>query len=1366
MKNKIVKIMGVVLTLATLVSLFVFAGPVSATAPDQAWSTISLPGSSGLALPDNITLTGPVIHATADTTGNTLFAFIEQGTTWSIIRTTNFGRSWSVVASIPTAGGPVVAMVSSRSDVNVLYYATATTVYKSVNANAATASSVAWNPQANIPAGQTIVSMDAVLYAGRYLVAVGTAGSPGNVYWMDESIPFFSFGTLGTSDYATAIGGGVTKVIAVYFSPNFSTDRAIFAVGVNGTNTVLAVNVAGGDWTGAMATATLSPATNTTSIAQIFFPTDYNYTTAPRFYIAFNGTDSGLYWWTGSALASTFVMVPGPMPGLTGTLFSLDGVGSFATASMMVGTSTGLVYTSVNGGAVWYAPTKAPTGAPRPMIVIMKSDFATSHTALAIATGSAANDESGVSITQDSGVTFNQISLLNDPLNTPDNIWALALGTNYTFATGSHSTTSTGIPFSAGGYVTFTPNVYPADSFKITASANSADTITFTLLAGFPKSQQITVPGLGTDVNATLGGTTTTIGNTFFLNTLGDTVTLSAIHTGVLQSLTINGSGIPNDPFHFVSIVVSGGNYSTQINSLNDTGTVNYTLNKSTHDTATITQTVAGLTPTIVETGTVATTVSAGPNYVVTFGDAGDYVIFTANTDGVTGTWARTGLPFAAIVNDVNANASITAGPGAYSLPNGIAVYSQLTLSGAGLASATLTGSGYFNDTTTTPGSDIITFTSSSGSLMVQNNNTSGPISVTINNTNVVSTLPSIVVAGGRPAATLSAQSGASGTYPGTVTLIAQINAVPSVTTYNNSVWRYELATGFWERVYYAVNQTMPLNLAQISTTGNALYIAASGTNTVYKSLDNGQTWAPLLFTVPTNVYSILAIDPTTIIVGGVGNTYKSMFNGFWTASPVALGNITSLAVSSSNAAYIVAGGTTAQTAISSDTGTTWGSPSAAGSGFGSNPMTVAFEYGSTSAVYSIANSVAGVYRGTTRVDILAGALDSNVAGAVVTAASGLAVGAASGTGNTVAYAQDSGDNYVSRITNLANATTSYTAGGIAPATGSSGARGLWVQAASGKNILWSIYASNSIREYIDYLAVTVAGVAAPAATITPTSAVINWTAPATGTFASSGLTYQASITTGATALRSPYTSAAAYTGSATTATLTGLTPNTQYTVTVWVVSPLVSFGGTTAGVSVTFTTQLAAPVGIAPVAPANQTVPIVPSFSWTSVTGATGYELWISQSDPTFATHTTLTVAVSGNPVSALNWTGTPLANNTTYYWEVRATAGTIVSPFSSIYGFTTVVAQLPAVTVTQSTTTLTATSNPVPTIIVNLPPVVTVTENAPAPTPILTVTQPVYTIAAAETTTPTYIWIIVGIGALLTLAVIILIIRTRRVV
>ena len=81
------------------------------------------------------------------------------------------------------------------------------------------------------------------------------------------------------------------------------------------------------------------------------------------------------------------------------------------------------------------------------------------------------------------------------------------------------------------------------------------------------------------------------------------------------------------------------------------------------------------------------------------------------------------------------------------------------------------------------------------------------------------------------------------------------------------------------------------------------------------------------------------------------------------------------------------------------------------------------------------------------------------------------------------------------------------------------------------------------------------------------------------------------------------------------------------------------------------------------------------------------------------------------------------------------------------------TVTQTIPTITITQTQTNPTYTI-PVPEFTVTVPAAQT------------TVTTQTHTITIPDEATPAYIWAIVAIGALLTIAVIVLIIRTRRVV
>jgi hypothetical protein len=139
--------------------------------------------------------------------------------------------------------------------------------------------------------------------------------------------------------------------------------------------------------------------------------------------------------------------------------------------------------------------------------------------------------------------------------------------------------------------------------------------------------------------------------------------------------------------------------------------------------------------------------------------------------------------------------------------------------------------------------------------------------------------------------------------------------------------------------------------------------------------------------------------------------------------------------------------------------------------------------------------------------------------------------------------------------------------------------------------------------------------------------------------------------------------------------------------------------------------------------------VSITPSFVWAPYPDATGYEIMVAE-DPTFAildfSHTTDNTFYQATET---------LLYSTTYYWRVRAPGGPWIEGM-----FTTEAAPPEPTTPPPPATTTVIIPTPGPTQTVPVP------EPAPIPTFIL--------------------WVIVAIGAALFIALIILIVRTRRVV
>jgi len=144
------------------------------------------------------------------------------------------------------------------------------------------------------------------------------------------------------------------------------------------------------------------------------------------------------------------------------------------------------------------------------------------------------------------------------------------------------------------------------------------------------------------------------------------------------------------------------------------------------------------------------------------------------------------------------------------------------------------------------------------------------------------------------------------------------------------------------------------------------------------------------------------------------------------------------------------------------------------------------------------------------------------------------------------------------------------------------------------------------------------------------------------------------------------------------------------------------------------------------------------PAFSWTPVTGTTLYDFQLSTT-PSFGT-----LLLTDQPATA----GTlvpitiKLDQGKQYFWRVRANAP-VLGDWSAVANFFVA---------------LPTTAAPPPVTVTNVPaPTITIPAPSPAPTYTLA-PQPVEKIA------PTYIWAIIIIGAILVIAVIVLIVRTRR--
>jgi len=146
--------------------------------------------------------------------------------------------------------------------------------------------------------------------------------------------------------------------------------------------------------------------------------------------------------------------------------------------------------------------------------------------------------------------------------------------------------------------------------------------------------------------------------------------------------------------------------------------------------------------------------------------------------------------------------------------------------------------------------------------------------------------------------------------------------------------------------------------------------------------------------------------------------------------------------------------------------------------------------------------------------------------------------------------------------------------------------------------------------------------------------------------------------------------------------------------------------------------------------------VSLQPTFYWQPIQNATTYEFQLA-TDTAFSD---LVVDATGGKalgdVQAYQYDGT-LSYDTAYFWRVRALSASSQTSWSQVQGFTTLTEEV------APTGTAQPTGQP------------TFTFTQPAETTVTNVT---------ETIAPAYIWAIIVVGAILVIAVIVLIVRTRR--
>ena len=382
-----------------------FPTPSLAATPEALkWTRVNIPaeGSGG----GWVLANGSDIQCLTAASDGTLYACV-KGLTNTLYKSTDGGKRWSAVGNVQDE---ITGIAVSPVDVKVIYYATASSIYRSSDGG----KNFLQLPAVPLKTGANITSI-AVSWLNNDIIAVGTAdiddGEFGGVYTLDEESFFLGWTDAGIGDY---------DVYALAFSPDYITGQQIAAVVTNETDTFVFNKIGNTDWNALVGSARLNKDNSITPVsviareAVIAFPA--NYQTGTGFFFAGIATGTG----QGDVYKIDCVDAPGYSIATDlncGSTYSATNMDITALTtytedeniSLLAGSvANNNIYISQDSGSSWTKSSKAPTGSSVTQILI-SPDFANNSIIYAASSG----NDSAASISRDAGKTWNQISLID-----------------------------------------------------------------------------------------------------------------------------------------------------------------------------------------------------------------------------------------------------------------------------------------------------------------------------------------------------------------------------------------------------------------------------------------------------------------------------------------------------------------------------------------------------------------------------------------------------------------------------------------------------------------------------------------------------------------------------------------------------------------------------------------------------------------------------------------------------------------------------------------------------------------------------------------------------------------------------------------
>jgi hypothetical protein len=566
-----------------------------------------------------------------------------------------------------------------------------------------------------------------------------------------------------------------------------------------------------------------------------------------------------------------------------------------------------------------------------------------------------------------------------------------------------------------------------------------------------------------------------------------------------------------------------------------------------------------------------------------------------------------------------------------------------------------------------------------------------------------------------------------------------------------NSLWRKN--AGVWERIliFTGANYSANWLVRAADSAPTAVFLAKKGARNVVYSLDNGDfTWTTRFS--QQNIADFAAASASLVYYVSDTGATGAAFKGAATTTSIAWTNLGALTgaprlfnITLVDGGFVVG----AQTgAVGYYNGTALTTVIALGTG---NVVVTASGVASGDTIFAASATDGGVGRWV---------IGTNTAWTVLTADSTTMSFTGIAYANGVAYAYDNVGEVATGNNNLYRYIPTVAADRIAVTDALTFTQTNMVNAlqiSTGSNTLWardSATNPDTIQSYTEYLLLAVPALSYPInGEIIPVNSIngaVNpfnflWTAPAVTALPAAGVTYTLIVYYDAAGLlpvvaggaNTPATnmnSAVAWAGL--------LTAGETYYWRVQITAPVTSVA-TAMG---SFTVQQLQAIVPDISSPENGATidNLTPGFSWSPISGVTSYRFELAK-EPTFA----LLVYTDDVPGSgAALPVATQLERGRTYYWRVKALTPA-EGEWSQVGIFT--VAELPP------------TPTPTPTI---TPTIILPTPTITLPQPTVTVVLPTTSEAPVEEIATPYIWAIIIIGAVLVIAVIVLIVRTRRTV